>query len=445
VCSAGWGCTAVDSLTAAILLEVPDAVGQSLDHIATIKWHEVSYAGVAVFGATIRYLGAMLSAYDLLTTTHKHLVAGDQIFKLEALLKQSRALADILSPSFRSPRGINTNRVNFTDGNINAGGIIDITAISGLVLEWSRLSDLTGDKKYRDFAMTSMIPLLNPIPDQPSPFPGLLPKHLDVETGVFDVHDLGGWSHAGGGLYEMLLKVSIYDPQHFKDYRAHWIAAADSTMKHLASHPRGHPDMTFLADFNGTNLSYQQDHSGQFAAASFILGGTVTGEKRFLDFGLELVNTYVKMYASTATGIGPDSIGWIPATCDTGKEKRKEFCSVPEEYKDQEKSGFVKRTGFWMKNPKYLLRPEVLESLYYAFRATGDEKYREASWRIVQNVIKWTAAGSAFAELENVDDKLKVGSKVGRRDWMNSFMLTEVLMYSYIIHLDVSALFSVFD
>ncbi|KAF2192369.1 glycoside hydrolase family 47 protein [Zopfia rhizophila CBS 207.26] len=436
----GWGATIVDALTAAILLEVPETIDAALQHIPTISWQIASYEGVAIFGSTIRYLGAMLSAYDMLTTTHSHLVNADSKNKLPELLSQAQALADLLSPSFGTPLGINSNFLNLTDHNITSkNGINDITAISGLPLEWTHLSDLTGNHTYAEISQKSLNAILNVTGDHPSPFPGLFPKHLSLETGNFetgnfDTSDVGGWSHAGGGLYEMLMKNYVYDPVHFKSYREKWITAADSTIKYLASHAQGRPDLTFLAEFNGTELIYRQDHSGMFAAANFILGGAATGEKRFLDFGLQLVNTYIKIYGATETGIGPESFGWIPTTCDTGEETRKEICQVPEEYVSQEKSGFVRSSGYWITNSNYLLRPEVLESLYYAYRVTKDEKYREESWKIVERVIRWCRAGSAFAELEDVNKKMEVGSEEGRRDWMNSYMLSEVLMYSYIIH-----------
>ncbi|KAF2265040.1 seven-hairpin glycosidase [Lojkania enalia] len=432
----GWGATAVDALTAAILLEVPEAVETALDHILGINWHHVSYEGVAIFGSTIRYLGAMLSAHDLLTITHKHLITQEIAPKLDALVLQAKALAEFLSPSFGTPKGINTNFMNLTSGEITRTGNNDITALSGLLLEWARLSDKTGDQTYRRMVLKSMDPILNPHPEVPSSYPGLFPKHLDLKTGLFNTTDIGGWSHAGGGLYEMLLKLSIYDPDRFGLFREKWVVAADSTIQHLASHPKGRIDLTFLADFNGADLLYRQDHSGMFAAASFILGGMVTGERRFLNFGLELVDTYVKIYAATETSIGPEGFSWIPATCDTGQETRDDVCKVPEEYANQVKSGFVERAGYWMTNSNYLLRPEVLESLYYAYRATKDEKYRDISWRIVNNVIKWCKAGSGFAELEDVNAKMRVEDSHGRRDWMSSYVLSEVFMYAYIIHLD---------
>lgn len=38
---------------------------------------------------------------------------------------------------------------------------------------------------------------------------------------------------------------------------------------------------------------------------------------------------------------------------------------------------FYERAGFYITSSDYILRPEVLESFYYAYRATGDRKYRD--------------------------------------------------------------------
>jgi mannosyl-oligosaccharide alpha-1,2-mannosidase len=69
----GWGATAVDALGTAILMEDQEAVDQILDFIPTINFKKSSTT-VDLFETTIRYLGGMLSAYDLLTGPMHHLV-----------------------------------------------------------------------------------------------------------------------------------------------------------------------------------------------------------------------------------------------------------------------------------------------------------------------------------------------------------------------------------
>lgn len=68
----GWGATAVESLSTAIVMEIPEIVDQIMDFIPTIDFHKTN-TPVNLFETTIRYLGGMLSAYDLLTGPMKHL------------------------------------------------------------------------------------------------------------------------------------------------------------------------------------------------------------------------------------------------------------------------------------------------------------------------------------------------------------------------------------
>ncbi|KAH0262348.1 hypothetical protein KCU71_g20600, partial [Aureobasidium melanogenum] len=63
----GWGATAVDALSTAILMESQDVVTTIVDYIPTIDFNvSKSNAPVSLFETTIRYLGGILSAVDLL-------------------------------------------------------------------------------------------------------------------------------------------------------------------------------------------------------------------------------------------------------------------------------------------------------------------------------------------------------------------------------------------
>jgi hypothetical protein len=56
----GWGASAVDALSTAIIMEFEDIVDTILDHVATIDWRRTS-TSVSVFETTIRYMGGLLS------------------------------------------------------------------------------------------------------------------------------------------------------------------------------------------------------------------------------------------------------------------------------------------------------------------------------------------------------------------------------------------------
>jgi mannosyl-oligosaccharide alpha-1,2-mannosidase len=68
----GWGASAVEALGTAIVMDIPEIVDQILDFIPTINFHKTK-TPVNLFETTIRYIGGMLSAYDLLTGPMHHL------------------------------------------------------------------------------------------------------------------------------------------------------------------------------------------------------------------------------------------------------------------------------------------------------------------------------------------------------------------------------------
>lgn len=95
---------------------------------------------------------------------------------------------------------------------------------------------------------------------------------------------------------------------------------------------------------------------------------------------------------------------------------------------------FYERAGFYIADPVYVLRPEVLESFYYAYRVTGDQKYRDWAWNAFLAINGTTRVGSGYSEVGDVD-AVRGGGFLNVQD---SFFLAEVLKYAYLIHAPVS-------
>jgi mannosyl-oligosaccharide alpha-1,2-mannosidase len=77
-----------------------------------------------------------------------------------------------------------------------------------LVLEWTRLSDLTGDATYGALAQRAEEYLLDPQPQSlAEPFPGLVGSNIGINNGSFVDGD-GGWGGGDDSFYEYLIKVS---------------------------------------------------------------------------------------------------------------------------------------------------------------------------------------------------------------------------------------------
>lgn len=330
-------------------MEIQPIVTEILEYIPTIDFTTTA-TGVSLFETTIRYLAGMLSSYDLLKGPLSNLTTNTSA--VDSLLTQSRSLADSLKYAFDTPTGIPNNNLFFTNHSTDGSTSNGLATIGSLQLEWQHLSDLTGDPQYGDLAQKAETYLLNPQPAFAQPFPGLLGTSVNTTTGEF-LDAKGGWDGGDDSFYEYLIKMYVYDSSRYSNYSDRWTVAADSTIKNLASHPSSQPELTFLSSFVTTSLVNSSQHLTCFDGGNFILGGQVFNRQDYIDFGLALVNGCHDIYNSTATMIGPESFSWNTS-------------ALPSTQTD-----FYSEHGFYITNPLYDLRPEVIESFYYAFRATG--------------------------------------------------------------------------
>ncbi|KAE8353756.1 putative mannosyl-oligosaccharide alpha-1,2-mannosidase 1B [Aspergillus coremiiformis] len=402
----GWGASTVDALSTAIIMGNATIVNQILDHIAQIDYSKTKDE-VSLFETTIRYLGGMLSGYDLLKGPASGLAEDPE--KVERLLTQSEKLADVLKFAFDTPSGVPYNNLNISSRG-NDGSETNGLAVTGtLVLEWTRLSDLTNDPEYAQLSQKAESYLLNPKPESAQPFKGLVGSQINIANGQFaDGHV--SWDGGDDSFYEYLIKMYVYNPQKYALYRDRWVDAAESTIKHLASHPSTRPDLTFLSSYDNGQYSLNSQHLTCFDGGSFLLGGTVLDRQDFINFGLDLVNGCHATYNQTLTGIGPESFGWDPK-------------SVPADQK-----ALYERAGFYITNGAYILRPEVIESFYYAWRVTGKEIYREWVWNGFLAINKYCRTASGFAGLTDVN----AANGGDRYDNQESFLFAEVLKYIYL-------------
>lgn len=402
----GWGASAVDALSTAILMRKADVVDQILDHIASVDY-STTPSLVSLFETTIRYLAGMLSGYDLLKGPMADLVKDSS--KVDMLLTQSKKLADVLKFAFDTKSGVPINDVNITSHGNDGLTYNSLAGMGTLTLEWTRLSDLTGDPEYARLSQKAQEYLLHPQPASSEPFPGLVGSNIDIATGNF-TDAVISWNGGADSFYEYLIKMYVYDPRRFGLYKERWVAAAYSTIEHLQSHPSSRPDLTFLASYNRGRLGLNAQHLTCFDGGSFLLGGTVLGDDKLIQFGLDLVKGCHATYNETVTGIGPETFAW-------------DAQSVPNDQRV-----FFEEAGFYITNGVYILRPEVIESFYYAYRVTGETQYRDWVWDAFVAINATCRTDSGFAGINNVN--VKDGG--GKQDNQESFVFAEVLKYAYL-------------
>ncbi|KAJ5574023.1 mannosyl-oligosaccharide alpha-1-2-mannosidase 1B [Penicillium hispanicum] len=377
----GWGATVVDGIDTAIVMGLTDIVEQQLKHIASVDFTKSAYL-VDFFDVNIRYIGGLLSAHDLIKSG---LFPGSYDEKLvEALLSQAKSLATAISPVFDTVTGLPAANLNFsTHTNTAQAGT--------MILEYYRLSDLTGDESFRQHAQKAEEYLISPSP-----------------TPVFP------------GLY--LIKTYVYNPDDelARKLKEFWITTAESSIDHIALHPYHRPELTFLSqmDTNGS-IMWTMDDYACFAGGNLLLGGKYLGRPDITELGVKVTDSCHWLYNTTLTGLGPSSIGWYNASnkaydssYDTSADSRAE----------------ASKYGYFLEDPSYRSYPEPLESIFYAYRITGETRWQDYNWQIFQALNTTRSTSVPYAEITDVN--APGGGQLV--NYVSSFYFAEVLKYLYL-------------
>ncbi len=80
---------------------------------------------------------------------------------------------------------------------------------------------------------------------------------------------------------------------------------------------------------------------------------------------------------------------------------------------------------------KYMLRPEAIESVFYLYRITGDQHWRDVGWRMFQAIDRHTRAPHGHSA---IDDVTKAAPE--QTDQEESFWLAETLKYFILLFED---------
>ncbi|EWZ36098.1 hypothetical protein FOZG_11862 [Fusarium oxysporum Fo47] len=429
----GWGATAVDGLSTAIIMEDAEIVDKILRQIMLTDFTVtvVPDQPISLFETTIRYLGGLLSAYDLLFGSYKHLCT--DMYLRNNLLKAAVILADRLSVAFDTPSGIPDDEIIFNPQLRRFGNIDNsITCFGTLVLEWTRLSDLTGNQTYAKLAQRAQDHLIHPKTKQSFTLPGLIGTYVKLKDGYFGDYQ-AGWGGGSDSYYEYLIKMYAYDSVAFAEYGDSWIQAAESSMLYLASSPSTRPDLTFLGEMRGNTMIPISSHLASVCGGSLILGGLLLQNQTFVDFGVKLSESYYEVYRQSPSGIGPELFRWV----DDGRQPLAKASS--KRLPAPKWQSFYEKSGYYHTNAEYILRPETIESLYYAYRATGDRKYQDWAWEAFEALNRMCKVEGGYTGLKSVmktkDDKTRKFV-----DKMESFWLAETLKYLYLMFAEDSEL-----
>ena len=164
-------------------------------------------------------------------------------------------------------------------------------------------------------------------------------------------------------------------------------------------------------------LSPKMDHLVCFMPGTIALGATggltiaevkkagQWGQKQEneVNLAIELTKTCWGMYKVMATGLAPE-IAFFDADSPPHMEADGKLMS--EELTDEDDADW--RSDYIIKpqDSHNLQRPETVESLFYMWRITEDDKYREWGWEMFKSFVKYSAAddGAGFTSLDNANE-----------------------------------------
>lgn len=193
----GWGATLVDSLDTLWIMGLKAEFEEAVAAVRKIDFTSSDTLTLNVFETTIRYLGGFLSAYD---------VSGGAY---PALLEKAVELGDMLYIAFDTEERMPILRwywpASRDGGDMEASNINALAELGSLSVEFTRLSQLTGDQKFYD-AINRITNVLRENQNN-TRLPGMWPISTNGVTPNFSVDrrfSLGGMSDS---LYEYLPKV----------------------------------------------------------------------------------------------------------------------------------------------------------------------------------------------------------------------------------------------
>lgn len=341
---------------------------------------------VQVFEATIRVLGALLSAHLIITDPVQPFGNMSIPGYENELLNLANDLGTRLLPAFENTRtGIPYPRVNLENGVPT--NCVNETCTSGagtLVLEFAVLSRLLGDPIYESYARRSVKKLWQ----LKSNVTGLLGNVLNIQTGEW-TGEMSGLGAGQDSFYEYLLKSYILFGEE--------------------------------EDLEMFNEAYE--------TIKFHLRRGRLKCNKGSGFPPLYVNVHMKTGDTVNNWIDSLQAAWSSVQVLNG-DIEEAICSHALYYFIWKKYGFLPERYNWnLRVPEvmfYPLRPELVESTYFLYQATKNPFYLHVGKEILQNIDTYAKAECGYGTVHDVNTK-------ELEDRMESFFLSETCKYLYLL------------
>ncbi|KAG0146546.1 hypothetical protein CROQUDRAFT_657175 [Cronartium quercuum f. sp. fusiforme G11] len=354
----GWGATIADCLDTLLIMGLPNEYQYAREHIRTIDWsYTLPKNGVETtvpfFETVIRYLGGMISAYELSTD--------------KLMLERAEELADWLLPAFGTKLGYPVPRYGLgTNPNGYDVGRVCIAEMGSLALEFTRLSQLTQKPYYYYFVQRITDHLDSQVWNQPgnNRIKDLFPTYIDPSwpQSVSGLYTFGGMADS---YYEYLIKeyqllgTKDKNSQYSRMYSKAIDSARENLIKTFELENSGSKKITVIGDRNGQSYTPSLDHLACFSGAMIGLGAKLLNRAQDLDLAISATDSCVWAYEVMKSG--------LPAERTTVFDGAQENFWEAVEYQGQIYRRLKTHPfpGGTVVDSRYLGRPETIDLKYY--------------------------------------------------------------------------------
>ncbi len=402
---AGWGATLVDSLDTLWILGLRKEFREAVRLVAKIDWDDTKSKDCSLFETNIRYLGGLLSAYELSNE--------------EVLLRKAIELGEMLYAAFDTPNNLPANEFNFDEAR--SGGLVadkqeSSAAVGTLSLEFIRLSQLAGDLKF--YAAVDNIKHHLERTQDGTMLPGMWPMYIDLKNNFRATGNVFSLGALADSAYEYLSKTYALLGARDQTYKTLHRKAAGTIKKHLLfrpmlpdMYPAKPPDVLFtgMVRSNGKiiELTPEVQHLACFTGGMFALGGKLFHDDEDVKIGERLARGCAWAYDVFPTGIMPERSYLVPcpstdsaSSCEWNETLWTE--AMKKQGTSTKLSKVLPKPFSSIHDRGYYLRPEAIESIFILYRITGKQDLLDVAWRMFQAIRKATETKFAFSAVSDV-------------------------------------------
>lgn len=402
----GWAATLIDALDTLWIMGFEEEFNSAIEDVEMIDFGYTELEKVNVFETNIRHLGGLLAAFEL--------------SKDERLLYKAKEVGEMLYHAFDTPNHMPLTRWDMRGAGEGKPQLADeqtlLAEIGSMTMEFTRLSQLTGDPKYYD-AVTRITRVLEEQQDK-TQLPGMWPLVVNARKAEFTKDSSFTLNSMADSTYEYFPKMYALLGGQDAIYRKLYEKAMDTAIKHALFRPSTPENSDLLASghvrVEGTSVFVYPElqHLSCYTGGMFALGSKLFDIPEHAQIARKLTDTCVWAYRTSPAGIMPEVSHLLKCAntteCHWNESAWHEAVNLKAAgSKEQDPlrniASLRLSPGFTaIDDRKYILRPEAIESVFIMYRTTGEQAWQAKAWDMWTSIMRCTDTDIGNSALTDV-------------------------------------------